>query len=210
VTTRRGILSKWQRSPAFKKMKREHALAPGAECAHCHRHHGDVRHDRDGFLKVYEKGKKKGQPILTHLTINHMSETSYLTEDLYCTWDPALMEVCCLPCNGWDRKGLEVCPVCRCNPIKKDDPVKMCVACYLDAHPEIRKQREESAANREESNRLYNRDLAEKRRKTKVKHPCFWRTCLGKCRASQVGARCEFAPTKAAANCKVGFKAKKK
>ena len=204
VLTHRGNLKKWQSSPRFLKMKQDHALIPGAVCAHCGRKHGDKRYDREGFLKTYEKGKKKGQPVLTHLTINHLSETSYLTEDLYCTWDPALMEVCCLPCNGWDRKGKEVCPVCKCNPIKKDEPVHMCTACYLDAHPEIRKEITERKEVREEKQRLWKKGRAEKRRKEKVGHPCKFRRIGGACRLSLINSQCRYARTKALKPAPVG------
>jgi hypothetical protein len=178
-------------------MKREHALIPGAICAHCKRNHGDKRYDRDGFLKTYEKGKKKGQPVLTSLTINHMSETSYLTEDLYCTWDEAVMEVCCVVCNGWDRQGKEVCPVCKCNPIKKDDPVHMCTACYLDAHPEIKKEIEAKREARNESHRLWKKGVADKRRKEKVSHPCKFHRIGGWCGLSAIHSQCQYSKTKA-------------
>jgi hypothetical protein len=201
VLTHRGNLKKWQRSPRFLKMKQDHALIPGAVCAHCGRYHGDKRYDREGFLKTYEKGKKKGQPVLTSLTINHMSEILYLTEDLYLTWDPALMEVCCAVCNGWDRKGKEVCPVCKVNPIKKDDPLKMCTACYLDAHPEIRKENQEKKEAREESHRLWKKGRAEKRRVRKVRHPCKFNRIGGRCGKSVLGSRCQYSPTKAMKMC---------
>lgn len=197
VLTHRGNLKKWQTGPRFLKMKQDHALIPGAVCAHCGRKHGEQRYDRDGFPKTFEKGKKKGQPILVILTINHMSEILYLTEDLYLTWDPALMEVCCTVCNGWDRQGKEVCPVCKCNPIRKDDPFKMCTACYLDAHPEIRQQNKEKKEAREESHRLWKKGQAKKRLEKKVKHPCRFRMVSGRCQKSAIGSRCTFARTKA-------------
>ena len=197
VLTHRGNLKKWQRDPRFIKMKQDHALIPGAVCPHCKRQHGEQRYDRQGNPKLTPKGK----PALTTLTINHMSEILYLTEDLYLTWDPALMEVCCAVCNGWDRKGKEVCPVCKANPIKKDEPLKMCIACYLDAHPEIRKENKVKKEAREESHRLWKRGQAEKRRAKKVRHPCKSRTISGRCQRSAIGSRCTYAPTKAEAGC---------
>ena len=201
VFTQRAQLKRWQASPRFKAMKRDHALKPGAVCAHCGRQHGEQRYERNGDPKLTPKGK----PSLTSLTINHMSETLYLTEDLYLTYDPALMEVCCSVCNGWDRQGKEVCPVCRVNPIKKDDPQRMCVACYLDAHPEIKKEIQEKREAREEGKRLYKKGQAEKRKKDKVKHTCNFRRIEQGCSA-QMGKKCTFAPTKAK-NC-ILFKAK--
>ena len=176
--TRRATLSRWQKSPKFKAMKAEHALIPGAVCAHCKRKHGEQRIDRNGDPKLTPKGK----PSLTSLTINHMSETLYLTEDLYLTWDPALMEVCCQICNGWDRQGKEVCPVCRINPIKKDDPQKMCIACYLDAHPDIKKQIAEGKEKRVEDKRQYNKTQATKRRILTKAHHCSFHGVGQKCR----------------------------
>lgn len=193
--THRANLRRWQNSPRFKAMKKEHALKPGAICAHCKRQHGEQRYERNRDPKLTPKGK----PALTSLTINHMSETSYLTEDLYCTWDEAVMEVCCSVCNNWDRKGKEVCPVCKVNPILKDDPVKMCIPCYLDAHPEIKKQIEADNEKRIENKRLYKKGVAEKNRKDKVNRPCSSWKIGGTCGITNTP--CKFTPSKMLKRC---------
>jgi len=195
--TRRATLRRWQKSPRFIAMKQEHALIPGAVCAHCGRKHGEQRYERNGDPKLTPKGK----PAITSLTINHMSELLYLTEDLYLTWDPALMEVCCTTCNGWDRQGKEVCPVCKINPIRKDDPMGMCTACYLDAHPEVREQIKAGKEARLESKRQYNAAQAAKRKAASRKHPCKNRRISGICKLSLIERRCPFSPTKAGKNC---------
>jgi len=195
VLTHRGNLKKWQTGPRFKQMKAEHALIPGAVCAHCGRKHGEQRYDRQGNPKLTASGK----PSLTSLTINHLYEYLYLDEDLYLTWDPATMEVCCSVCNGWYNKGKVVCPVCKCNPIRDGD--LMCSACYLDAHPELRKVMEEKKAAREESHRLWKKGQAEKRRREKVKHPCTSHRIGGICGLSAIGSRCQYSRTKALMQC---------
>jgi len=205
VFTHRAQLKRWQNSPQFKAMREEHARAPGIKCAHCGRIHGEQRYDRQGNPKL----KNNGKPDLVIMTINHMSETLYLTESLYLTWDPALMEPCCTICNGWDRQGKEVCPVCRVNPILKDDPVKMCIACYLDAHPEIKKQIEAGKEKRAEDKRQYNKSQATKRRILTAAHHCSFHGVGQKCRIQFRGCMiCPISKTKAK-NCE-GFKTKKK
>jgi hypothetical protein len=202
VFTQRAQLKRWQNSPRFKAMREEHARAPGIKCAHCKRTHGEQRYDRQGNPKL----KNNGKPDLVIMTINHMSETLYLTEDLYLTWDPALMEPCCTICNGWDRQGKEVCPVCRVNPILKDDPVKMCIACYLDAHPAIKKEIEEKREKRTEDKRLYKKGVAQKRKEDKVNHPCKSHKIGGTCALVPITAKtddkkCKFTPSKALKMC---------
>ncbi len=51
-----------------------------------------------------------------------------------------------------------------------------------------------------------NAKQAKRRREARIKHPCTHRINGQRC---QLGGGCEFSPTKAAANCKRGFKQKK-
>jgi hypothetical protein len=176
-------------------MREKHARGPGIVCTHCGKAHGEQRYDRQGNPKIRNDGK----PDLTVMTINHLYEYLYLTEDLYLTWDPATMEPCCTVCNGWFRKGMVVCPICKVNPVRIGEP--MCSACYLDAHPEIRKQIAERKERAETTRRQINRDRAEKRRTLKKKHPCRSHRIGGKCGLSAIGSRCTYSPTKALKMC---------
>lgn len=191
----RKELRKWQKSARFLKMREDHARAPGIVCAHCGKAHGDQRYDREGNPKL----KNDGKPDLTVMTINHLYEYLYLDEDLYLTWDPATMEPCCMVCNGWFRKGMEVCPVCKVNPVRIGEP--MCSACYLDAHPELLQKIQERKDAAEAVRKSINKDRAEKRKALKKKHPCRYYRIGGKCGLSLIGSRCTYSPTKALKNC---------
>ena len=203
--THKADMGKMQKSPEFKQMKKDHALIPGATCAHCRRTHGQVRIN---WRTQEEQLDKNGHVQLTHLTINHKYPYLSLSPTLYLTWDPVTMEVCCTICNGHYRKGMEVCPVCGIAPIQKDEPggKGMCNQCYLALHPEIRKEREERKERWDESSRLYNKGQATKRRVIKRDFPCTFRGIEQKCRCKP-GTICGYSKTKAK-NCP-DFKIKK-
>ena len=192
----RKELRKGQRSTRFIQMREEHARAPGIVCVHCGKAHGDQRYDRRGNPKIDDKGNN----LLVNMTINHLFEYLYLDEDLYLTWDPATMEPCCTVCNGWFRKGMEVCPVCKVNPVRIGEP--MCSACYLDAHPELRQKIQDRKETAESKRRQINKGRAEKRRAMKIKHPCKFHRICGICGFSKIDSRCTFSRTKALKFCK--------
>ena len=204
--THKAQMRRRQKDPRFLKMKREHALISGAICVHCEREHGEPRiNKRTGDAMLTEK---KGKVVvqLTSLTINHKTENSNLTDEKYLTWDDNEMEVCCVVCNGYYRKGMKVCPVCKIVPIKAND-TGMCNACYLALHPEIKKQVDANNEARAEGKRQYNKKVAEKNRKLKDTHPCARRLIHQRCRGSPYA--CEWSPRNAEKGCTRGFKKKK-
>ena len=194
--THKADMGKMQKSPEFKQMKKDHALVPGAVCAHCHRTHGQPRIN---WRTQAEQLDKNGHVQLTHLTINHKYPYLSLSPSLYLTWDPVTMEVCCTVCNGHYRKGMEVCPVCGINPIQKDEPggKGMCNPCYLALHPEIKKERDERKEQWDAGVREYRAGQNEKRRKEKVSHPCKFHRIGGWCSLSAIHSQCQYSKTKA-------------
>lgn len=120
VSNRRSEQSKWRGRKRWKNLVKEHCHTPEAVCVHCERHHREPR----------ENGK------LTYLTINHLSRALYESEDLYCTWNEELMEICCTMCNWQVESGKVICPVCKKQYIKINEPDGMCRHCYYESHPE--------------------------------------------------------------------------
>lgn len=197
--THKAQMRRRQKDPRFRKMREEHALVPGATCAHCKREHGEPRKNmRTGDIMLTEK-KGKVVPQLTSLTINHKTENSNLTDEKYLTWDDEEMEVCCTVCNGYYRKGQKVCPVCKIIPIKSTD-TGMCNACYLALHPEIKEQVEADKESRVEGKRQYNKKVATKNRALKSKHRCKFYRSGQKC-ILKPGTICHHAATKAEKEC---------
>jgi hypothetical protein len=137
----------------------EHCHTKEAVCVHCLRHHGEPR--------------KNGK--LTVLTINHLSRALYNDEDLYHTWNPVLMEICCTLCNWKYESGEKSCPVCHNQYIKCMEPDNMCQKCYDLKHP-IEAQNRIATRNRKaaEAKVLLKglRDAEKERiRKWKKEHP---------------------------------------
>jgi len=112
----------WRCRKRWKALVSLHCHGSDAVCVHCGKHHGQPAK------------KKGGKPI--YLTINHLSRGLYVSEDLYCTWNPALMEICCTTCNWMYEKGKMSCPVCHNQYISCMEPDGMCQGCYDKAHPE--------------------------------------------------------------------------
>ena len=116
---RRSEQSKWRGRKRWKNLVRIHCHTSEAVCVHCGKRHGELR--------------KNGKP--TFLTINHLSRSLYADEELYCTWNENLMEICCTMCNWMYEKGKMICPVCHNQYISCMEPDKMCQSCYDKAHP---------------------------------------------------------------------------
>lgn len=201
--THKADMNWMQKTPEFKQMKKDHALVPGATCAHCGREHGQVRIN---WRTQEEQLDKNGHIQITHLTINHKYPYLSLSPSLYLKWDPVTMEVCCMICNGHYRKGMEICPVCGINPIQKDEPggKGMCNPCFIALHPEIQEERdarkEKWDAGVKERRAIQNK----KRLAKKVRHPCRHHRIGGKCGKSSIDSRCTFARTKALKPAPVG------
>jgi hypothetical protein len=102
---------------------------PTAVCVHCLKKHGEMR-------------KKK----VVYLTINHLSRRLYLTEELYTTWDPIYMEICCTVCNRLIERGQMSCPVCHNAYISALDPDKMCQKCFFNANPRLKEIHDQQLA----------------------------------------------------------------
>lgn len=102
-------------------MVKAHCHVPEARCVHCGKYHGQPAK------------KKGGKPV--YLTINHLSRALYVSEELYTTWNPELMEICCTTCNWMYEKGKEPCPLCKNQYISVMEPDHMCQTCYDKAHP---------------------------------------------------------------------------
>lgn len=190
ILTRRQQTAKWRRSPRWKRMLAEHAHIPEAECAICHRKHGQ------------EYTKDNGDIIIISLTINHTDRRDYVDEDKYLTWSDS-KRVECTTCNWMYEKGMIPCPDClkegRVHYIRWDEGE--CWSCWIRKHPEeytkIQKKREDAKQLVKELNAKRAADA----RANKVKHPCRYYTVLGKCQKSAIGIRCPYAKTKAEKMC---------
>ena len=117
----RSEQSLWRGRKRWKALVSLHCHGSDSVCVHCGKHHGQPAK------------KKGGKPI--YLTINHLSRSLYVNEELYCTWNPALMEICCTTCNWMYEKGKMSCPVCHNQYISCMEPDGMCQGCYDKAHP---------------------------------------------------------------------------
>ena len=199
VFTRRRELELWQKSPEFIAMRTEHARQPGIKCAKCGREHGQQLFDQQGNPKI----NKKGEPVFLSLTINHISRDTYLTKELYCTWNPLKMEPICNSCNLAHERGEKCCPDClkegRINYIKWYDDE--CWHCYLKKHPDIATQREQAKYDLMQKKKEYNANQAKKRKAAKQAHPCKLRRISGACGKSPLGSRCTFSPRNAPKKC---------
>jgi hypothetical protein len=183
-----------------------HAHVPEAECAVCHRKHGQVMVDRRGNIKYDKKGNEKH----VILTINHLDRLCYIDEDEYLTWDPNRMRIECTSCNFFYEKGMVPCPDCLkkgvVTYIRWDQ--ECCDACYYEKHPEIleriNQKRREQAATKKQIKESRNT----KNRAAKRAHPCSYYGIGQKCRIQYRGASvCPWSKTKAE-QC-TGFKRKK-
>jgi len=191
TVSRRKMLAKWQRSPRWKALVEEHAHTPESVCVYCGRHHNQ------------QWTNSKGEEKTVRLTINHKDRALYLTEDLYCTWNPEKMEITCLACNRLFEQGRKPCPEClkegRYRPIRWND--EECEECYFRKHPEAAKLAEEGRRKFTEGVRQANAARADRQRKAKVRHPCRYRMVSGRCQLSKIGTRCTFSPSKALKRC---------
>lgn len=187
VKTRRQTIAGYRRKPAWKAMLRDHAHIPEAECAICHRKHGQIY--------VRDDGKE----ITIVLTINHTDRRCYLSEEAHNTWDPTRMRVECTTCNWMYEKGMVPCPIClekgRVHYIRWDEGE--CWSCWISAHPEEYRKIQERKAMAEQERRRINSERAEKRRRKKVGHPCRSFGFRGQCLLSPIDARCTFSKRKA-------------
>jgi hypothetical protein len=169
IDNRRSETAKWRSRKKWKDLVEHHAHIPTAVCIHCLKKHGEVRLDKNGLPKK----NKKGDIIYVNLTINHISRTSYFTEELYCTWDETDMEICCTLCNWKIESGLKPCPVCHYAYIHWRDIT--CQACYDKVHPiEAQKRRDDREMKIRESKLLKERIKADKkaeRERWKIDHP---------------------------------------
>ena len=165
-------------------MRENYARTPDAECVYCHRHHGQQKYDRQGNPKL----KNSGKCDTVVLTINHRDRASYLTKDLYCTWDPARMEIVCVMCNLAFERGQKPCPECLRKEvvtyIKWYD--EECIPCYFEKHPEIQAQVTANREAREENKRQYKKTQASKRKAACQSFPCKSRLQNQKCRKGGV------------------------
>lgn len=127
IENRRADLSKWRSHKLWKDLVKAHAHAPGAVCAHCGRKHGETRTNA------------KGKVIVTYLTINHITRTSYWSEESHSTWNEADMEICCTTCNWLIESGQKPCPVCKTTYIHWRDHT--CQSCWNKAHPKEAEER---------------------------------------------------------------------
>jgi hypothetical protein len=180
-------------------MLEEHAYVPGAVCVHCGMKHGQQRYDSHDNPSI----NKNLKPVLVVLTINHKTRDLYLNKDLYLTWNPNKMEVCCTLCNKRYEGGYKPCPKCL-----KEGFVKYikwydeeCSACYFKEHPVELKKAIEGRNEFKESIRVYNKNRAKNARDKKKKHSCKHYRVGGKCGKSKVDSRCTYSPRNAVKNC---------
>ena len=206
VITRRAEQTKWRRGPRWKKMLADHAHIPEAECAVCHRKHGQVMTYRNGNIKYDKKGNEKH----VVLTINHTDRICYLDEELYLTWNPARMRVECTTCNWMYEQGKIPCPDC----LKKGIVVyikwdqECCDACFYEKHPDILQRIVQKRIEQGKADKEYREKRNAKSRALKREHPCTYHGMGQKCRIQFRGCLiCPYAKTKAK-NCQ-GFKIKK-
>lgn len=129
IDNRRSETARWRSRKPWKNLVEDHAHIPTAVCVHCLKKHGEVRLDKNGLPKK----NKRGEIIYVNLTINHISRTSYFTEELYCTWNETDMEICCTLCNWKIEIGLKPCPVCHYAYIHWRE--YSCQACWDKDHP---------------------------------------------------------------------------
>lgn len=199
TVSRRKMQDQWRRDPRWKAMVEKYAHAPGAVCVHCGLHHGQQRVSRSCDPLI----RKDGKPGLVVLTINHKTRDLYANEDLYLTWNPDKMEVCCTACNREYERGRKPCPTCSkggyVRYIKWYD--EECQDCFYAAHPEELKKAEEGRAAFTASVRQANAARAARQRQAKVRHPCTHHRIGGKCGLSAIGSRCTFSPSKALKMC---------
>ena len=157
IESRRAEQAKWRSHKKWKKLVEDHAHIPGAICVHCLKHHGELRNNR--------------HPVI--LTINHISRTSYFSEELYCTWDENDMEICCTVCNWNIEKGLRPCPICHATYIHWRDYT--CQACWDKTHPiEAQKRIDDRNRRLAETKVLKDRIKADKKaekERYKIDHP---------------------------------------
>nr|WP_321349748.1 hypothetical protein [uncultured Methanoregula sp.] len=212
--SRRKEQDQWRKDPRWAEMIETHAHAEGAVCAHCGMKHGQPRHDKAGNPSIYREGKRKGEPVLVVLTINHKTRDRYLNKELYLTWNGEKMEVCCTLCNLKYESGMKPCPKCtkpengQVTYIKWYD--EECPACYFREHPEEAKKQEEGKAAFMEKIRQHNAQQAKNRRERAKKHPCTNRKISGACKLSPIGSQCPYSPTKAPKMCDPDMYAAKK
>ena len=136
VKSHRSEQAKWRSHKPWKLLVKVHCHDDkDARCVHCGKWHGKP------------SKKKGGKP--TYLTINHLSRALYITEELYTTWNPNMMEICCTTCNWMYEKGKESCPVCHNQYISCMEPDHMCQGCYDKVHPEVVEVREKKKFERE-------------------------------------------------------------
>ena len=152
---RRSEQSKWRSHRQWKALVEAHCHVPEAVCVHCGKKHGQLR--------------KNGSMVV--LTINHLSRRLYENEELYCTWNKELMEICCTVCNWMYEKGKEACPICHDKYIGVTEPDHMCQSCYDKSHPLEATVRKELAEIRRIKARKLKRELNRKaREKAKKVH----------------------------------------
>jgi hypothetical protein len=159
VNNRRKEQNKWRGRKRWKDLVIKHAQYPGARCVHCLRKHKDPIVDIHGNQKC----DKKGKPRFVYLTINHKSRTLYVSEDLYCTWNPELMEVCCNDCNKNIEKGLKPCPKCHHTYIKWYDYT--CQHCWDLEHPELAAKAKEEKRKKDKVTRDIRKKIAADQKK---------------------------------------------
>jgi hypothetical protein len=127
ITNNRKEIAKWRSHKPWKALLEAHCRVPEAVCVHCGRKHGETRTNA------------KGKVIVTVLTINHISRTRYWSEELYCTWDEADMEICCTLCNWKIESGQRPCPICKTTYIHWRQ--YSCQKCWDKEHPKEAEER---------------------------------------------------------------------
>jgi len=191
IENQRKTLSKWHRTPQWLAFRDEHARTPDAVCFYCGKKHGEQRIRLDGEPKVFKTGKRKGQPVLVILTVNHESRKAYISLEAYCTWTEDT-KVCCDLCNLMFEKGKKPCPVCKARYIMWYE--QECDHCYYEKHPDELKEKLENIADREERNRQFKKKMATKRRVEKRNHPCANHLVGQGCKKSEF--KCTYSPKK--------------
>jgi hypothetical protein len=117
VVSRRSEQHLWRTHKPWKALIEAHCRVPEAFCVHCGKKHGDLR--------------RNGKKVV--LTINHLSRRLYQNEEIYCTWNPYQMEICCTICNWMYEKGKKPCPLCHDSYVHWTED--MCQGCYDKYHP---------------------------------------------------------------------------
>lgn len=150
-------------------------------------------------VKEFVKGKRcewcgSTEKLLAHHPYRDTPDAIY--EDLY-------LSGCIVLCNTchfmFHRRHKRKCPACLENWMDLD--VDICYSCHLKANPDLKQKIQDRKEKREADRKQINKDIAEKRRLNKKKHPCKHYRSGGKCGVSKIGTRCPYGVRTAAKKC---------